>query len=242
MLFFVTLPNGSIIDIDLDKKNKVRDIIDVMDKSDKIQSLGLIDHFHLLFEPDTGEGQINLMSDLNKSIQDCGIVLESKIYMQTNKTTLLEIAMKNRLTPDFKSEARKIQKRFRGNKEREELREEYPDYFKKNKSSSEDTSQNSVPWVDDSTLFLSKKSDLVQTLQNSLNDEELRKHKLLGNPKSVAKKVSKDHLFQVYKLYSLKSGSKTKKNKREKEKSIKDKSKKKKQTNKKKNKKTSDTS
>ena len=107
MLFFVTLPNGSIIDIDLDSTNKVEDIIRTMDRSDKIKSLGLIDHFHLWFQSDIVD-KVNLMEDLNKTIGDCGIALESKIYMQVKPTTLLEIAMnisKSRaidlLTPDF---------------------------------------------------------------------------------------------------------------------------------------------
>jgi hypothetical protein len=137
MLFFVTLPNGSIIDIDLDSTDKVEDIIRIMDENDRIQSLGLIDHFHLWFQSDSG-GRVNLMKDLNKTIGDCGITLESKIYMQTKPTTLLEIAMNisksraiDHLTPDFENEAEKIQKRFRGNRERKELREQYPDTFNK---------------------------------------------------------------------------------------------------------------
>lgn len=107
MLFFVTLPNGSIIDIDLDSTDKVEDIIRTMDRSDKIKSLGLIDHFHLWFQSDIVD-KVNLMEDLNKTIGDCGISHESKIYMQVKPTTLLEIAMnisKSRaidlLTPDF---------------------------------------------------------------------------------------------------------------------------------------------
>jgi hypothetical protein len=137
MLFFVTLPNGSIIDIDLDSTDKVENIIRIMDESDKIQSLGLIDHFHLWFQSDSGS-RVNLMEDLNKTIGDCGITLESKIYMQTKPTTLLEIAMNisksrsiDHLTPDFENEAEKIQKRFRGNRERKELMEQYPDTFNK---------------------------------------------------------------------------------------------------------------
>ena len=133
MQFFVILPNGSKIDIELDSDKKVVDIISIMDKSDRIQSLGLIDHFHLWFQPDIG-GKVNLMKDLNKTIGDYGITLESNINMQVEHTTLLEIAMNisksraiDRLTPDFESEAEKIQKRFRGNRERKKLREQYPD-------------------------------------------------------------------------------------------------------------------
>ena len=137
MQFFVILPNGSKIDIELDSDKKVVDIIPIMDKSDRIQSLGLISHFHLFFQSDSGE-RVNLMKDLNKTIGDCGITLESKIYMQFKPTTLLEIAMNisksrviDHLTPDFESEAEKIQKRFRGNRERKELMEQYPDTFNK---------------------------------------------------------------------------------------------------------------
>jgi hypothetical protein len=109
MLFFVTLPNGSIIDIDLDSTDKVRDIILIMDKSDKILSLGLIDNFHLWYQSDIGN-KINLMEDLNRTIVDCGITLESKIYMQVKSTNLLEIAMKNRLIPDFENNVEKYKK------------------------------------------------------------------------------------------------------------------------------------
>lgn len=137
MLFFVTLPDDSIIDIDLDSTNKVEDIIRTMDRSDKIKSLGLIEHFYLWFQSDIGD-KVNLIEDLNKTIGDCGITLESKIYMQVKPTTLLEIAMNisksrviDHLTPDFESEAEKIQKRFRGNRERKELMEQYPDTFNK---------------------------------------------------------------------------------------------------------------
>lgn len=207
MLFFVTLPNGSIIDIDLDSTDKVRDIILIMDKSDKILSLGLIDNFHLWYQSDTGH-KINLMEDLNRTIGECGITLESKIYMQVKYTNLLEIAMKNRLIPDFENKVEKIQKRFRGNQVRKALREDYPEFYEKK--------QNSVPWLDDSTLSLSRKSDLVHTLQNNLDNEELRKHKLLGNKKSVAKKIGKANLMKVYSLYSTKKegGGKSKKHKK----------------------------
>ena len=92
MQFFVILPNGSKIDIELDSDKKVVDIISIMDKSDRIQSLGLIDHFHLWFQPESG-GKVNLMKDLNKTIGDYGITLESNINMQVEHTTLLEIAM-----------------------------------------------------------------------------------------------------------------------------------------------------
>ena len=337
MLFFVTLPNGSIIDIDLDSTDKVRDIILIMDKSDKILSLGLIDNFHLWYQSDTGY-KLNLMEDLNKTIGECGITLESKIYMQVKYTNLLEIAMKNRLIPDFENEVEKIQKRFRGNQVRKELREEYPELFNKNKivkiesragdlvdkiklhfndnsiieyggeggsplesfilkpnekiikvvqyegcnygngqflgcridfhtnfdriykiagffckkpcnprrgdySSnpqkifyvspdklftglifdksvlvdieyefddkrllpSKIRSQNSLPWLDDTSLSLMRKYDLVHTLQSHLDDEELQKHKIHGNSKSIAKKTSKNHLMKVYSLYSTKA-------------------------------------
>lgn len=92
MQFFVILPNGSKIDIELDSDKKVVDIISIMDKSDRIQSLGLIDHFHLWFQPESGD-KVNLMKDLNKTIGDYGITLESNINMQVEHTTLLEIAM-----------------------------------------------------------------------------------------------------------------------------------------------------
>jgi hypothetical protein len=336
MLFFVTLPNGSIIDIDLDSTDKVRDIILIMDKSDKILSLGLIDNFHLWYQSDTGY-KLNLMEDLNRTIGECGITLNSKIYMQVKYTNLLEIAMKNRLIPDFEKEVEKIQKRFRGNQVREALREEYPDFFDKKttgwiifkspvdmashnsiarrkkvnnppkntrmleiplkylgtdiklllhnedvikqggfascpknnyngnysadinftpdefisniiykpteeelkgewrcevwvapgaslelikqkinegfkiefiddkKLSSKIRSQNSVPWLDRNTLSLIRKTYLIDTLQSHLDDEELHKHKIHGNSKSIAKKNTKDHLMKVYSLYSTKA-------------------------------------
>lgn len=200
MLFFVTLPNGSIIDINLDSTDKVRDIILIMDKSDKIKSLGLIDNFHLWYQSDTGYN-INLMEDLNRTIGEYGITLKSKIYMQVRYTNLLDITIKKCLITDFENKVEKIQKKFRGNQVRKRLRKEYPDFFDKIVKI---TPQNSVPYLDKNTLELMRKSELVNILKTNLDNEKLKKYKISENIKSIAKKTSKCKLIQVYSLYTTK--------------------------------------
>lgn len=55
-----------------------------------------------------------------------------------------------------------------------------------------------MPWLNDATLSLARKSDIVNFLQSHMPIGLLKQHKLNGNTKSIAKKVSKDHLHKVY--------------------------------------------
>ena len=57
-----------------------------------------------------------------------------------------------------------------------------------------------MPWLDDATLFLARKTEILSFLQSHMPIELLRQHKLNGNSKSIAKKVSKDHLHSVYSM------------------------------------------
>ncbi len=57
-----------------------------------------------------------------------------------------------------------------------------------------------MPWLNDATLSLARKSDIVNFLQRHMSVELLKQHKLNGNTKSIAKKVSKNHLHKVYNM------------------------------------------
>lgn len=57
-----------------------------------------------------------------------------------------------------------------------------------------------MPWLNDATLSLARKSDIVSFLQMHMPVELLRQHKLNGNTKSISKKVSKGHLHKVYNM------------------------------------------
>ena len=57
-----------------------------------------------------------------------------------------------------------------------------------------------MPWLNDATLCLAHKTDIVSFLQSHMPIEALRQHKLNGNIKSIAKKVSKEHLHSVYNM------------------------------------------